>query len=230
MDAESLTLHIAQPQLFEYGESTIGTLELFPIVWGGCEDLVSSDTALRSRGLEKLLALGAPRLSPLVAYLLATRLNDPYLSLRKKVVYAVGDLFTFDEHGLAAPESVRRAISTVLAQMRMPGIQGILEVADDDPATQLRIARLLNACPYAGQFMAEMLTDRKMLMELRYRAVQFISLVGYLDAIPTLERMESRLETRLVGQQAMPFAPVSEKDETLLLPAIRAALAALREP
>jgi hypothetical protein len=55
--------------------------------------------------------------------------------------------------------------------------------------------------------------------------------VGFLEAIPAMERIQSRLETRLEGQQSMPFAPVShDSDEVDLLPTVREALAALRAP
>ena len=55
MDADPLRLETMQPQLFVFGETTEGTLELFPTVWGACEELVSQDAVLRRGGREKLL-------------------------------------------------------------------------------------------------------------------------------------------------------------------------------
>jgi hypothetical protein len=233
MDKNLILLDTAQPQLFEFGEGAIGTLELFPAVWGACEDLVSPEVTARCRGLDRLLELGAPRLSPLVAYLLATRLAEPDVSLRKRIVHALGVILSPDERGLSAPEGVRRTVGAVLNQMRTASIYGLLEVACSDLEVEylrLDIARLLNNCPYAGQYLAEIMGDRKHPLDIRYQAVYYIGVVGYLDAIQALERLAVRLEARLSGQQAMPFAPPVLQDEVELLPAIRTALEALRTP
>jgi hypothetical protein len=57
-----------------------------------------------------------------------------------------------------------------------------------------------------------------------------IGRVGYLDVLPTLERLANRLEARLSGQQTMPFVKVNEDDEAILLPEIRQALHLLQAP
>jgi hypothetical protein len=57
-----------------------------------------------------------------------------------------------------------------------------------------------------------------------------IGRVGYLDALPALERLLARLESRLHGQQAMPFAPKSSLEEAELLPDLQLTLTLLRSP
>jgi HEAT repeat protein len=233
MDKNLFVLDTLQPQLFNFEEGAIGTLELFPAVWGACEDLVSPETLARSRGLDRLLELGAPRLSPLVAYLLVTRLAEPDVSVRRRIVHALGALFSPDERGLSAPDAVRRVVGSVLSLERTTSVYGLLEVACSDPEEEqlrLDIAHLLNSCPYAGQYLAEIMGERKYPLDIRYQAVYYIGRVGYLDAIQALERLAVRLEARLTGQQAMPFAPPVLQDEVELLPAIRIALSALRAP
>jgi hypothetical protein len=89
---------------------------------------------------------------------------------------------------------------------------------------------LLNACPYAGNQLADILSSRKVPLEIRRYAVRMIGLVGYLDAIPALERQLARLETRLHGQQSLAFAPVDMVEDAALIPDIRRALAFLQSP
>jgi hypothetical protein len=52
--------------------------------------------------------------------------------------------------------------------------------------------------------------------------------VGYVDAIQALDRIATRLETRLNGQQAMPFLPLTGIDDTELLPEVQEVLFQLR--
>jgi hypothetical protein len=76
----------------------------------------------------------------------------------------------------------------------------------------------------------EIVNDRKKPVEIRQAAIRIIGVVGYIEAIPSLDRLSSRLEARMNGQRSMPFAPPSEKTEVDLLVTIREALASLRAP
>ena len=62
--------------------------------------------------MQQLVELNAPRLSPLVAYLAATRLSDPDLEMRHQVVLVLGELLTVDKEGRMADEMVRQYITT----------------------------------------------------------------------------------------------------------------------
>jgi len=230
MEADPLRLETLQPQLFVYGETSEGALELFPTVWGACEELIVQDAAIRRKGLEKLLELNAPRLSPLVTYLFATRLGEPDPGLRWQVIAALADLLVIDQNGLAAPDNVRRTLTAYLSRMSPSIILALLEAGAADPSLENRLAILFNACPEAGLTLAEILSDRRNTLEIRLQAARMIRRVGYLDALGDLERLEARLESRVAGQQVMPFAPPAMHDEHALLGEIRAALQALREP
>jgi hypothetical protein len=59
---------------------------------------------------------------------------------------------------------------------------------------------------------------------IRQKAVYFVGLVGYLEALPVLERIQSRLEARQIGQYAMSFAPPSIKSDEDILPSLRIAI------
>jgi hypothetical protein len=230
MELDSIPQQTLQPTLFEVGEASIGALELFPAIWAAAEALTVPDLSIRQGGLARLVELGAPRLSPLIACLLATCLADPDVELRRQIVYVLGDILTVDAKGRPAPDAVRRCLTYALSQMRQRPIYTILEVYMNDRRSDIPIARLFNACPYAGRHLADILAERKYPVAIRRSAAHFIGLVGYLDAIPALEKILSRLESRVLGQQSMPFAPLATPDEMDLRPEVRAALASLRIP
>jgi hypothetical protein len=229
MDLDTLYLSPVQPTFFEVIETTTGLLELFPAVWSAAESLTSPDVHTRSSALDRLVELGAPRLSPLIAYLLATRLTDPDLPLRCRVVRILGELLSIDQNGHLAPDTVRRHLTSFLAQMRNRPIFCLLQTAIADPSLEPHITRLFNSCPHAGAHLAEIFSDRGMPLPVRQQAVHFVGQVGFLEAVPALERLAVRLEARLTGQQSMPFAPpITSQDESDLLPEMRSAIRALR--
>lgn len=229
MIEESDPPRLSQPTLFTLEES-IGNVELFPAVWSAAEDLVIPDGEMRRQGLDRLLALNAPRFSALVVYLLATRISDPDLSIRTKIVQTLAAVLSPDDNGHPAPENVRNTLTTYLAQMRQRPVFCLLEALLFDPSLEWYVTRLLDGCPYAGTHLVDILADRRVSFAIRERAAQAIGWVGYLDTLPALERLASRLEARLNGQQTMPFAPPATPDEVDLLPAIRSTLALLRAP
>jgi HEAT repeat protein len=220
----------SQPGLWQQQNVAAGFLELFPAVWGLAEALCGPDVSQRREALARLEELGAPRLSPLVAYLIGTRLGDPDLGVRGRAVRILGDLLTPDPHGKVTPETVRRYENAFLSQMRTRRVFNLLEVAVADPEATPHISRVLDASPYAGRHLSDIALDRMMPLPHRKQAVLFIGTVGYLEAIPALERLAARLEARLSGQQAMTFAPPSQSEENELLPIVRSVLHLLQAP
>jgi hypothetical protein len=227
MDKETLQVSLSQPALFDFTRTTRGAVELFPEVWGAMEDLVSPKSSLRLSAIERLDQLGAPRLSGLVAYLLATRLTDPDLTVRMRIIRVLVGVFTPDEHGQLAPEAVKGVLSVYLSDLDPWTISCLVEASIFEPPAITHIARLLNYCPDAASHLVEILTDRKASLEKRRRAVELIGKVGYLEAVPALERLQGRLAARLRGQQSMPFAPPPTPDEAELLPIVEHALSLL---
>jgi HEAT repeat protein len=228
MDEDFIPTKITQPALFDFSPTSSNAVELFPAVWAASEALAAPEVETRRAALDRLLELGAPRISPLVAYLLSTRLTDPDLPLRARVIRALGEIFTNDELGNPAPERVRQTLTTYLSQIRIRPVFALLEVASEDQGLEAPLAQLLNACPYAGNHLASILSDRKSPLPIRLQAARMIGMVGYLDAISNLEKIEIRLLSRVNGQQAMPFLSGGVTDESELLPAIQTTLAILR--
>jgi hypothetical protein len=79
--------------------------------------------------------------------------------------------------------------------------------------------------------LCDILAERQLPIAERKQAVHFIGQVGFLDALPTLERLATRLEARLTGQQSMAFAGSGGMaEEAELLPAITRAIGLLKAP
>ena len=223
------TSRLPQLPLFVLEESQ-GDIELFPAVWSAVEDLTLSDPKVRWGAFERLLELNAQRFSPVVAYILVTRLTEPDLALRARIAQALGEVLVPDAAGQPAPDEVRKSLVYYLSQVRTRRIFALLQIAAMDPGLEGHVARLLDPCPFAGSHLLDILADFKAPMAVRQQAANMIGQVGYLGALPALERLASKLDARLNGQKSMPFAPPSLSTEPDLLPAIRLAIDLLKAP
>jgi hypothetical protein len=218
-----------QPQLFILETAdTVAAVELFPMVWQAAENLVNRSTEKRHAALDELLRLGAPRISPLVAYLVAARLGDTDISLRVRVVEVLANILRPDESGNSAPEKVREYIISYLLSFESGDIIDLLEVGILDDSVKGHIARLLNFCPNAGKYLSQVFEERTLPVEIRRLAVDFIGQIGFVEALPVLERIFRRLQSSQKGQKSMPFAPGPFGDERQMLPEIRVAIALLK--
>jgi hypothetical protein len=215
---------ILQPPLFVYGEQATNLDELYPAVWNATEALASPDRVTRQHGIDAILDVGAQNVSPLVAYMLATCVNDPDIYIRRRIVLILADLLLFDPIGRPAIENIRKTVSNYLHKMQEETITGILEVAVMDEQADQAIFYLFNACPYAGKYLADIFAQWKNSLPIRQKAVQFIARVGYLEALPVLERMLNRLEARQSEQYLMPFVPASASHDSDILPDLRIAI------
>jgi hypothetical protein len=229
MDADSFSLDLRQLALFE-GETSRGRLEMIPAVWSAADALTSTEASVRGSGLEQLSLLGAARFSPLVVYVLATRLNEPDVALRTQVVNLLAQVLLPDAQGEIAPDNVRRTLSQSLAQMRTRQVFALLQVAENAEDTKGAVVRLLGECTYAGNHLVEIFTNRSLALWTRKMAIWMCGEVGFLSTLPALERLAGRLELRLSGQQSMPFLPKDTGDELELLPLLRKAIERLRAP
>jgi hypothetical protein len=219
-----------QPALFELGDTSSGTLELMPKLWFAAEALSSPNETDRRAGLEVIIEKRAARLSPLLSYLVFTRITDPDLDLRKSVVEELAHVLGPDEQGLPAPQQVRVNLYTHLTKMDKNHISALLQVADYDPSAESQVEILIKVCTLSGNHLAEIVCDRSMPLKMRELAVVMIGRIGYLDAQSTLQRLANRLEAKVNGQQIMPFKSVNGYDEATLLPEIRTALELLSAP
>ena len=82
----------------------------------------------------------------------------------------------------------------------------------------------------AGYHLINIIADRNQPISIRKLAILYIGRIGYLDALPELERLENRLESHLAGQRSFTFTTAYTPKDTQLLPSIRTALSNLRAP
>lgn len=230
-------------------------LEIQPIpldatLWQAAEALASHDVLTRSEGLAQLVKSDAVRRSPLVAYLVATRLADPDIALRTRVVQVLADTLvlsqvTYPEAGDASAQpvsgAVQRSLVSYLGELRTRQIYALLQVVDFDRSCEPLVSCLLSYCSFAGEHLAEILADRNAPLSMRKQAAYTIGVIGYLDALPHLNRLAARLEVRWKdrvggnggngsGLEELEPVPLDENDEASLLPVIQSSLHLLNAP
>jgi len=213
-----------QLPLFVYGQPVENISELIPAVWTATEALASPDAVVRQHGIDDLLDLGAQRASPLVAFMIATCLSDQDIYIRRRVVYILADLINNESALIQTPENIRKTVTSYLHNMRQETIFGILEVAVIDTLAEKSIYHLLNACPFAGKYLGDILTEWKNPLAIRQRAIHFVGLVGYMESLPVMERLLDRMEARQNGQYSMSFVPPSVKSDEDIMPYLRIAI------
>jgi hypothetical protein len=218
------TIPNVQLPLFVYGEPTENIAEMLPVVWSATECLASADAITRQHGIDAILELGAQKVSPLVAFMIATRLGDKDIYIRRRVIYILGDLITWVPGDKQMADNIRKSITNYLHDIGEETILGILEVAVMDPQAEKPIYDLLNACPFAGRYLGDVLTEWKNPLAIRQKAIHFIGLVGYMEVLPVLERLLDRLEARQTGQYTMSFATSSIRSDEDIMPYLRIAI------
>jgi len=221
---------VIQPRLFSWDVAQTELVELLPAVWSAAEAITSPDIDLRMEGLDRMEVMNAANYSPLVAYLVATRLVDPDLKVRARVIRLLGEVL---QSNLADPEidqQVHQHINAYLGQMQTRQILFILQALAYDPTIEIQVAVVMKECSQAGEYMAGILTDRQVPLIIRKHAIFLVGEIGYLEAIPALEKLQTRLEVRAEGQQYMPFHIQEQSEENQLLPEVRKALLKLQAP
>lgn len=218
------TIPKIQLPLFIYGEPSENILEVLPAVWNAAESLAAPDPTTRNQAINAILELGVQRVSPLIAYLLVTRLDDPEISIRRRVIYVLGDLLMDETSRKDAPDNVRKTIIHALQRLNEDTAYGLLEVAVIDPKIEKFLFQLFNNCSTAGKYLGEILSQRKHSLPIRQKAIYFVGQVGYTEVLPVLERLYNRLEARQNDQYSMSFAPSAVDHDENILPILRIAI------
>lgn len=228
MDIDS-TIGYKQPRTIHLGDSAESDLDEISTIWHSAEALSSPNLEARWVGFKSLLSIRAHLRSPLIAYLFATRLADPNLELRAEVAKAVLQILNTQEPGDHILEAGRIRLAEHVSQMRIREIYALLQIADGDLSSDHDIAKILNYNPYAGGHLAEIVSDWQRPLSIRKKAAALIGMVGYLEAIPVLERIGNRLESRYSGKQISMWQ-IEENSEASLLPVIERTLSVLQAP
>jgi hypothetical protein len=196
MESDPIAVHLEETGLVGLEGVETGRLEELPLVWEAAEAACSPELLNRVGGVERLIAMDSPKQSPLIVYLFASRLTEPDIELRTRIVKSIGGLEGEGSDGTALNEAVRKTLSERLAAMRTREIYALLQVALYDKSAEEYVANLLSGCSFAGDHLSQILSNRDIPLEIRRQAAYFIGLLGYLDALPIIERLASRLESR----------------------------------
>jgi hypothetical protein len=228
MDDDPLTtIHIAHNAHIAIKEPCANTVLTTSVVWGAAEALTSPNLETRQGGLQELVSQDAIRQHPLVAYMLISRLIEPDIALRANVVGALAEVVSPNGHGAPCDAPSFSTLTTHLTGMRTRQIYALLQVVDFEKSNEPKVIELLDHCSFAGGHLSCILSTRTVPLHMRVLAAYFIGRMGYLDALPTLERLAARLESRQNGRSELGGV---DEDDAGLLAAIHDSLDLLRAP
>ncbi|HEY42656.1 MAG TPA: hypothetical protein G4O11_01610 [Anaerolineae bacterium] len=196
-------------------------------VLSALEAFVGPDTQARAHGLEKLMSLDAHRRSAMVAAIMAGHTDEPDMRLRSTIVEALAAVLRPDAEETRPPDRVRHWLRHILGQMRQREIYALLQIIAFSPERIESVCCVLDACSFSGEALVRILANRKADVSIRIAAAKAIGRIGFLDAGPTLRRMQDRLLSRKAGQLKMAFAPIPDEEAERLLPAVLDALQSL---
>jgi hypothetical protein len=193
------------------------------------EDFLAPDPEISREGLQTLLELDAVRRSPLVASVLATRLCDPRIEVRARLLEALAPVVRAPAHGQNAADRVRAWLQQSLWLARREDVLAILELVHQRQGRFDDACRLLSASGQAAELLLSLLEDHAVELALKAQAVEMLASIGYLDALPVIERMIDRISARSAAQIGMPFARRNDTEAEVLLPVLKESVRLLRE-
>ncbi|MDD2695848.1 MAG: hypothetical protein PHD58_07980 [Anaerolineales bacterium] len=230
MDADPLYSGLPQLALFKISESHPNVSEFLPQLWAIGEALASPRSDVRLEALEQLSVLGVARYSPLMAYLLATRIADPDMACRIKSIELLGEILEIDPNEPGTSGEVKIPVVGYLSRMRTRELFALLQVLDARPEAEKAVLWIIKICSFAGRPLVDIASNRNFPLNIRSLSVRMLGVIGFVEALPDLERLLSRLEMRLNTSPALPYTHALNADESKLIPELREALRLLRMP
>lgn len=170
--------------------------DLQTIIWGAAESLISPDLFQRMNGLERLIEQDMIRQLPLLAYLLITRVEEPDIVVRTRIVKTLGEIASAEDVEAPLADAVQRTLIYHISRFRTREIFALLQVSEYDKSAEPYVSSLLSRSSFAGDHLKQILSARETPDEVRRQAAHYIGVLGFLEALPTIERMASRLTDR----------------------------------
>ena len=192
-------------------------------VFKAAVDLVSPHVATREEALDGLMEGDISQKSPLIAYLITTRITDPDLEFRFHIIQAIGKILSPDKNGNLAENGVITQVQSVIANMKKEQILDILAVADQYMTAETGLVEIFKLSSYAGSILSDIVIDQKVPVSIRQQAIYYCGEVGFLDTIHTLEGLRKRVEGRKLQDNESPKQKRAQA-EALLYPYVIAAL------
>jgi hypothetical protein len=197
-------------------------------IWQAAEKLTSQQVETREEGLDYLIEGDYARESPLIAYLIGTRIADPDLEFRFHVIKAIGSILTPDDNGVSVSAEVISHLQIVIAHLNRGQILNLLAVAEHYLAAESMLVNIFKLSSYAGSILSDIVNDQKMPISIRQQAIFFCGEVGFLESLPTLEGLINRVEKRKHQDDGSATRKRDQK-EANLYPFALAAVGKLRE-
>ncbi len=225
MDIDPLIVGVNHSDLHNFSATQFFALEQGVEFWKAAQDLIHPDLELRRSGLETLMDFGAASHSPLLAYLLVSRLAEPDIQLRVRIVKELSRLLDLPFNGNQAINEVLYFLKSNLSQMHRNQIVSLLNLVEAEEDTYSHVCKIIGQCSYAGEHLADIIADRQSGLAMRQIATRLVGDIGYLCAISTLERISSRLEAKR-NNSSLGLDRLN--GESALLPIVQEALSQLR--
>jgi hypothetical protein len=191
-------------------------------VFKAAEDLVSPHVATREEALDSLMEGDISQKSPLIAYLITTRITDPDLEFRFHIIQAIGKILSPDKNGNLAEDGVITQVQSVIANMKKEQILDILAVADHYMTAETGLVEIFKLSSYAGSILSDIVIDQKVPVSIRQQAIYYCGEVGFLDTIHTLEGLRKRVEGRKLQDNESPKQKRAQAEDLLYPYAIAA--------
>jgi len=196
MKPDPLTLKVEQTDLSNLQKTGDSDLLSPTEIWEAAEAFSSPDLLHRVTGIGQLLAGDALYEYPLVVYLLSTRITEPDIELRSHIVKALGSLVDSSEQVKLPKDEVQQTLFESLRSMQSREILAILEVAIYARSAERSVFNLIGGCSMAGDYLSKILADRTITLDIRCQAARVIGEMGFMEALPIVERLVQRLESR----------------------------------
>jgi hypothetical protein len=215
------------------GEPVSGARPADP--WLAAEWFVSPDTESRRQGLDALTRTDRLLFSPLVMHLLVSRLDEPDLELRCRIVVRLARCLQPPEPDTAAGRAAREHLAGLLRRFNRMQVEWLLEADAGlaEPGRYRLVQRpalaLLDRLPNVAGTLTRIAADGAVAMPTRAAAVAALGELGVIEALPALEGLKTRLEGQAAGQMPMAFAPGSGPAEEELIGPLKAAIDLLLE-
>jgi hypothetical protein len=204
------------------GDGTVSSDQVL-LIWRFTQALTSPELFERKDGFQRLIELNIINKSPLITYILATRINEVDITLRAYIVNVLANILEQNIRGDENIELTKLTLVDYLSQIGKREIHALIQLVEVDPFANENIVKIMCSSSCAGDYLNKIASDRQATLNIRQLAITLLGEIGYLDAIPDLERLENRIKSR-----DNPNSIGSEEKQ--LLPQIADALALLRAP
>jgi HEAT repeat protein len=184
-------------------------------IWQAAERLAAPRASERDAALDYLVDQGAVRISPLIVYLLATRISDPDLDVRSHIVKALGGVVAVDGQGEHAADQVIIHLQGFLAQINKEQVLSLLEVSNQYLTAEESLIEIFKLCSYAGDKLGGIVNDQKQPLSIRQKAIYFCGEVGFLESVSVLRELTKRVEKRNQNQSRTHIRKRAKDEEQL---------------